>query len=43
VPRSSDEPLEVINMPGKRAISNEVGRCKRFFSGCWPAQETPVR
>ena len=24
------------------AISNEVGRCKSFFLGCWPPRNTPV-
>jgi hypothetical protein len=23
-------------------FSNEVGRCKSFFLGCWPPRGTPV-
>ncbi|MGB7439096.1 MAG: hypothetical protein WBR26_25540, partial [Candidatus Acidiferrum sp.] len=38
----SGRPVDFGSTPGKSGISNEVGRCKRFFLECWPAAGTPV-
>ena len=40
---NTHEHYDLVHFPGKRAFSNEVGRCKRFFLRCWPPWDTPVR
>jgi hypothetical protein len=35
-------PLDT-DLSWKSAISNEVGRCKSYFVGCWPPQGTLIR
>jgi hypothetical protein len=40
---NSEVMAEVALGPGKRRISNEVGRGKSFFLPCWPLPGTPVR
>src|SRR3974390_3877101 len=31
-----------LSTPGELGFSNEAGRCKSFFLGCWPPWDTPV-